>query len=71
MKELKENISDNFMISIYSILIETMEHLTNENILESVNKLEKIKNNFLIFKKQEEEEIKKEEIENKNVLINL
>jgi hypothetical protein len=32
MKELKENISNNFMVSIYTILIETMENLTNENI---------------------------------------
>jgi hypothetical protein len=71
MKELKENISDNFMISIYTILIETIERLTNENIVKSVDGFEKIKSKFLELKKQEEREIKKEEIENTNILINL
>ena len=32
MKELEENISEDFMVSIYTILIETMESLTKENI---------------------------------------
>jgi hypothetical protein len=59
------------MVSIYTILIETMENLTNENIWKSVDKLEEIKNKFLELKKQEEEERKQEEIENEDILIQL
>jgi len=71
MKELKEDISEDFMVSIYIILIEAMQNLSNENIWEYVGKLEDIKNKFLEFKKQEEIEKKQEENENENILTEL
>lgn len=71
MKELKENISEDLMISIYIILNETMENLTNENIWKSLNKIKEIKNKFIELKEKEEKERKKEKEENDNLLLQL
>ena len=65
----KDDIWEKFIIKIYEIIIKTIENITNDNIWESINELQLIKEKFLIIKKQEEQE-KKAEVEEANNILN-